>query len=859
MKSQTEITNELLFRYFDNLTDAIIIHNSDKRILYYNQSFCGLTKIPPNQVIDANIAYFSISKDNLVHFSYKGNKLTVNGNLEEALLYETEYQQITEGEKEIHINRISLNIALKTKDKTHKSIVNFAEEIPDSVVVINFEGKILYSNKKYPEVDDYLCHNIEQILDSNIETHSDQKEFEVSINNNTFVVSIAINQDLSVCNFYAKNITPRKLAEKKVLKSEERFKKIALFSGAYVWETDLNLNITYISELASDLLKTKTENLINKPFSSLAHKEDKNLINELLKKSIQRESSFTDLQYRTELPDSHTIWFYSSGSPLYNEKKEIIGLSGVSLDFTKTRNQTLFLSETYNQISRILAKMKSGIMVVNAKNKIQHMNPSFSKMFNVENPEDILNSNLHIVLQTIAFETKNPSIFIYKTIKELEENKESFGEVFEMKDGSYLERDFQPIYNHNQHEGYMWSYRNITERIKYEKQLQLAKQQAETANKLKSKFISNVSHEIRTPMNGIFGLIQVLQKENLSDEQQKTLTTLRFSARNLLEIINDLLDIHKIEAGKMNFDNIPFSLEEIIVNLKTTFAPLIEEKNLYLNFHTEDNLPRVLEGDVTRLGQILNNLVSNAFKFTSEGGINVSISKEYIENNTVKLLFKVQDSGIGIAQEKLDTIFESFTQGELDTTRIYGGTGLGLSICKALVEMMGGEISVESERGKGACFTFKLDFAISKQNLPSTNDNHILQEEIDIIAKKSILLVEDNRVNQMVVKKVIKNWGSRLVIANNGQEAIDIISTDKTFDIVLMDLKMPVKDGYEATAEIRSMQDEYYKSLPIVALTASAMQSEKDKLQKAGMNEHLAKPFEIEDLFRTIFKLTSEV
>jgi PAS domain S-box-containing protein len=847
-------TEELLFKYFDNTTDGIIVHNSKKKIIYYNKTFCELSKFKPNQIIDKSVKYCSFTLNNLVQFSYKSHKLVIKGNMGETILYELEHHKIVLDDETYYVNKISLNISLKTQDKTHKSIMRFAEEIPDSVVIINFDGKILYTNNRFPNVDLYLQKNISYILDTIIESCDYHKEIEIAIDDKNFILTSAVNQDLELCNFYAKDITPRKIAEKLVFQSEERFKKIALVSGTYVWETDKDLNITYISKLACDLHNIPYNEFIGKNISELAHEEDRDEMQKFLTRSLALNSSFTDLQYRTVLPNKETIWFYCSGSPLYNTDKELIGLSGVSLDFTKTRNQTIALSETYDQISRILSKMKSGIILVNSNNRIKHINTSFTNLFNIKNVDDVLGAGLYLVLKKISLETKNPLDFISSTIKQLEDNVEIFGDVFEMKNGKYLERDFQPIYKDDILEGYLWSYRNITDRINYEKQLEHAKKQAETANKLKSQFISNVSHEIRTPMNGIFGLLQILQKSNPTTEQKKYLETLRFSANSLLEIINDLLDIHKIEAGKMNFDILPFSLDQIIINLDATYSTIAKDKGLYFKIIVEPDLPNAFIGDATRLGQIINNLVSNAFKFTSKGGVSVEINSNYIDLDNLELLVSVIDTGIGVAQDKQDAIFESFNQGELDTTRIYGGTGLGLSICKSLVEIMGGTISVESERGKGSKFYFKIPLQISHKTLPSNIEEDISPEQLKLISQKTVLLVEDNKVNQLVIEKLIDTWGCNLVIANDGQEAVDIIRDNQCFDIILMDLKMPRKNGYEATFEIRNMEGEYYKNIPIVALTASAMQNEKDKLSSNGMTEHLTKPFEIQDLLDIFLK-----
>ncbi|GAB4337144.1 MAG: ATP-binding protein [Flammeovirgaceae bacterium] len=399
--------------------------------------------------------------------------------------------------------------------------------------------------------------------------------------------------------------------------------------------------------------------------------------------------------------------------------------------------------------------------------------------------------------------------------------------------------------------------------LEYQKiELEKALLEKEEAVKEKSKFLSTMSHEIRTPMNAVIGFTNILLMENPSNHQLEYLNSLKFSANHLLSLLNDILDFSKIEAGKITFEKTRFDLDNTLEELRKMFAIKAEEKKIELTLSLpHQKLKNYLIGDLVRLNQVLTNLIGNAVKFTNVGSVNISYHILEETENNYKIRFAVADTGIGIPADKLDLIFESFTQASLDTTRKFGGTGLGLAISKKLVELQGGKIWVESTLGKGSTFYVEIELAKGTEIIPKSELKLI---DKDSNATKSlnnmrILLVEDNKMNVMVAKKLLEKWETQLDFASDGLEAIHKISNNQSYDLVLMDLHMPNMGGIEATRQIRGLRGEYYQNIPIIALTASASAEVRDNIAKNGMNACVIKPFNPDILFDTLKKYSTQV
>ena len=531
-----------------------------------------------------------------------------------------------------------------------------------------------------------------------------------------------------------------------------------------------------------------------------------------------------------------------------------------TLELEKTNNE---LKDSEGNIRLLLDSTAEGIYGIDTKGYCTFCNVSCLRMLGYNSQDELLGKIMH---WKIHYKRSDGTYFPMEECKVFDAISSGGrihveDEVFWRADGTCFPVQYfsQPQYYDGKVIGAVVTFTNITQRKQQRDEIIKAKEDAEDANVAKSLFLANMSHEIRTPMNGIVGFLQLLENTGLNREQVEIIHIMRTSTNALLTVINDILDISKIESGKLELEQIPFDIYLTMKMLIAFFNVKADEKGLKLNMSIRQEIPQFVVGDPTKLSQVISNLISNALKFTDKGEVFIEVCLNNQSDETIELLFTVKDMGIGITEQEISKLFKPFTQADSSSTRKYGGTGLGLAICKSIVEMMHGEINVVSEKGVGTTFTFTIvlskdldDKALIKSNYSTV----VRKEEVVHNENVKILLVEDTKVNRMLFIRLLKMQGYSCDIAVNGEEAVRAC-LNSNYDVIFMDCQMPVMDGYEATRQIRKAEGERVHTI-IVAMTAYVMEGDAEKCIEAGMNAFLGKPIDFVEVTKMLQKYVGD-
>ena len=725
----------------------------------------------------------------------------------------------------------------------------------------NPEGKILYCNKAFEQITGY---SVDELLNSKISekdlAHPDdwnmvveqmQKttktaepetdiEFRIITKNKQIktinLCSQPVFQDNLLLGFRTsiRDVTDNKINQA-LKESEELFRDIVLNSPDHILIQDKDLKYIFV---ANPQLGFTLSDMIGKTDYDLVNKEDAEKLT-IIKQNVLTTGKplFTETSFMSK--SGELEYLQGTYEPKFDNSGKINGLIGYFRNITQIKQAENEHKKSEEKFKLIFEKSSAPIVIADDYGNYLAANDAASKLFEYH-VDEMLHLNVGDLITT-----SNPN-----SASQYEEyiiKGEEIGEFdFISKNGThkivkYNAVRIKPDFN-------LSIMMDISEEKRISEELKKAKLSAEDAMNSKQQFLSNMSHEIRTPMNSIVGFTKILLKTNVNDIQKEYLHAIKTSGEVLIVLINDILDLAKVDAGKMVFEKRIFKLDESISTIIHLFEHKTQEKKIELIKEYNKKIPLRLKGDSSRLHQILLNLLSNAVKFTSIGSVTVCVDLLDEDDEKVTIEFSIKDTGIGIPENKIDKIFDNFEQVSPITSRVFGGTGLGLAISKRLVELQGGSISVKSVLGKGSDFTFILDFEKTSDPYEIESENIEFVKEIKNL---NVLVVEDVMLNQLLIKTILSDFGFKYDVADNGIIAIDKLHAN-TYDIILMDLMMPELNGFETTEYIRNTMD---SKIPIIALTADVTTVDIDKCKAYGMNDYISKPIDEKLLLKKIVSL----
>ena len=626
--------------------------------------------------------------------------------------------------------------------------------------------------------------------------------------------------------------------------------------------TDKNRNIEWVNQAFEDITGyTQSEVIGKNPGSFLQYKDSDEDTIKAMRQAMNNQETFVG-EIKNISKAGRQYWMELSISPVFNDNRELLNFIAIQTDVTEKKRKDASISNLIETQNSIFNGVGHAVMFCSPSGIIQRINQAGLDL--VEYAEDEIVGKMNqidfhdfgeIVTRSMELsqELGKPVIPGYDTIIA----KTDALRTMDGNEWTYISKSGRkiPVWvsvtciknTDGNILGYFSAAEDYTVKKQVEQSLIEAKNLAEQAAQAKDSFLANMSHEIRTPLNAIIGFTELLSQNTLDPTLMDYVNNINTAGANLLLIINDILDISKIESGQLVIESHPVNLKSTLKHVYDLLKVKALEKNLEFNLYLDADMPEFVIGDKGRINQILMNLAGNSLKFTEKGEVTISVKKLGETDKTVKLRFSIKDTGIGIPENKIDSIFERFTQAEVSTTRRFGGTGLGLNIVKQLVELQNGEINVTSKVGQGSDFYFILEFL--KVEIPkSENEKEIIQPMEESLGKLSILLCEDNELNQHLARRVIEKFGFDLDIAINGKEGIERL-LNKNYDLILMDLQMSVMDGYQATIYIREVLK---NDIPIIAMTAHSLVGEQQKCKEIGMNAYVSKPFKQTELLEQI-------
>lgn len=729
----------------------------------------------------------------------------------------------------------------------------FPKHNPDSLFRIDLNGKILLKNPSAEKIVSVVYQNKEysiqaftKIISKNIDRDADQWIIEGSSSKDYYSFLCCPILEDGIINVYARNITTEKKAEQDAKSNELRLTNLIINLQEGILLEDENRKIILTNELFCKIfsIPVSPENLVGVDCNDSAEQSKGFFKNpETFVANIKKLLTNKIIVNNEELELVDGRFLERDYIPIFIDNI-YKGHLWKYRDITQRKQAEVKLRLQEEKYRSIITNMNLGLMEVDLDEKIRYVNQSFCDLCGYT--EDEL---LGKIGSQLFLKGENLDVMKEKNAVRYEGVSDAYEVFVKIKNGEarWWLISGAPLYNDkNELIGSIGIHLDITLQKNLEKDLIDAKKIAEKSLQSKDLFLTNMSHEIRTPMNAIIGMSRQLQKTSLFPEQQKYLTTIKNAADNLLVIINDILDFSKIEAGKIGLENIGCSLTKIVEQALHVIQYKAEEKGLKLTYSIDKNIASVLKGDPFRINQILMNLLYNAVKFTEHGKVDVTCKVLKSDSKSQQIAISISDTGIGMDDNFLKIIFQKFAQEDESIARRYGGTGLGMSICKQLVELMGGSIKVSSKKNEGTVVTIILKMCIGiTDDMPS---NIHTKADAGILKNKKILLVEDNEMNRLVANTILIEYGATVIEAHNGEEALAYFAKENA-DLVLMDVRMPIMDGIEATKQIRKSIN---TSIPIIALTANAVKGEQEKCINAGMNDYLSKPFEEEDLINII-------